>query len=328
MIQGLLGIISLIYLFLSAQVCVFYMVLSFVLCRYTLGERLYLQMAKFWQESYLVQLVFCLEGCVNIKLRVTGTKPVSEPALVLANHQTHDWVVMYSMAIRTGTLGLVRTVIKKVISYVPGFGWGMWMCYWPFVSRNYNKDVAVLKNLFAAYKRHTLPVQLWLYAEGTRLTPSKLKDSQEYAKSKGYPVWNHVMLPKHRGFTMACDSLKGVVSIIHELTLSYEGWGKPPGLWDIVTTNRSKPHVMHVHMKRTPLEDVPADEEGKKQWLMDCFARKEALLEEYAKNGKFPGPDMTPDFSVGSCLPHLMGWMVATVCTFYAWWYALTTFVL
>lgn len=314
-IQGVIGILIMCYLTFTAMACCFWMGAAFPLL--LLGEKYHLAFEVWIQETFLIQVVWCIEVGVNIKIRQTGEKPTPEAALVLPNHQTHDWVVMYSMAIRMGTLGLVRTIIKKAIAYVPGFGWGMYFAYWPFVSRNYKKDVSVLGKLFGSYKRHNMAVQLWLYAEGTRLTPAKLKDSQEYAKSKGYPVWNNVMLPKHRGFMLAADSLKGVVSTIHELALGYEGWGKPPGLWDIITTPRDKPHVMHVHLKRTPLEDVPADEEGKKQWLMESFARKEVLLEEFKTTGKFPGPEQIGKFAGSQCVPYLIGWLIASCLTYY-----------
>lgn len=318
MLQEFLGCLLMGYLFATAQTCVAILLLTWVIFR-PFGEKAFLTAACVVQWSWLTQLVFLLEYGVGVKLRLTGENPPAEAALVLANHQTHDWVVMYSLAVRMGTLGYVRTVIKKVISYVPGFGWGMYLCYWPFVSRNYNSDVKVLRKLFSAYKRCSLPVQLWLYAEGTRLTAKKLADSQTYAKEKGYPVWKHVMLPKHRGFTMTTDSLNGIVSMIHEITLSYEGWGgKAPGLWDILTTDRNKKHVMHVHLKRTPMSDVPETEEGKKQWLMECFARKEQLLEHYADKKCFPGPDVTPKFNVSGILPHFGAWTLGTWLLFKA----------
>jgi 1-acyl-sn-glycerol-3-phosphate acyltransferase len=315
-VQGIIGSVLMGYLVIVAQTCVASLLLAWIIAR-PLGEKAFLSAAVLIQDSWLTQIVFLLEFGVGVKLRLTGERPGAEAALVLPNHQTHDWVVMYSLAARMGTLGLVRTVIKKVISYIPGFGWGMYLCYWPFVSRSYDKDVKVLSKLFGAYKRCSLPVQLWLYAEGTRLTKKKLAESQAVAKEKGYPVWNHVLLPRHRGFTMAVDSLKGVVTMIHELTLSYEGWGNPPSLWQLLTTKRGKKHVMHVHIKRTPITDIPETEEGKKQWLMDSFDRKEKLLEYYTANNCFPGADLTPAFNPTTLIPHLIIWAIASAAMYY-----------
>lgn len=289
-VVGVVAVASLIYLIMPMLVVLF---VGFVVLR-PFGESIYLKFACRLQEQFLVPFVFFMETVARIELRVTGVWPPCEGSLVLANHLTHDWAPMYLMAMRQGTLAYVRTVIKKSMSYVPFFGWGMTLCYWPFVSRDFNKDEKVLNKLFTAYRSNNLPVQLWLYPEGTRQTKRKLAESQQYQKEKGYTVWEHVMLPRHRGFATAVNALKGVVSNVHEVTLQYEGWGgKPPGFWQIVTADPAKKHVMHVHVNRVSMDSIPADDEAKKEWLMECFQRKENLLAHYAKSGAFPGNNQT-----------------------------------
>lgn len=313
LVQAALGIVIMAYLLVSILCALVIMIVPYLTLRF-FNEGAFLKLICFLQASYLHNIVFMMENVLGLKLRVTGHAPKAEAALVLANHLTHDWAPMYCMAIRIGTLGFVRTVIKKSMSYIPGFGWGMVVCYWPFVSRSYEKDEKSLKKLFAAYHRNKLPVQLWLYPEGTRQTPKKLKESQDYAKEHGYTVWNHVMLPRHRGFVQALRSLEGVITHIHEVTLSYSGWRrKAPTFWDILTSPGAKEHVMHVHLNRVDVKTVPTDEEGLKNWLRESFDRKEELLEYFAKHERFPGDkNLVQDYSLAKVLPHVVAWVLYT----------------
>lgn len=313
LLQAALGIVILMYLLVSITCGVVVLVGLYVTLR-LIDEGTYLKLICIIQASYLHNIVFMMENVLGLKLRVTGHTPKAEAALVLSNHLTHDWAPMYCMALRIGTLGFVRTVIKESMSYIPGFGWGMVACYWPFVSRNYEKDERKLKKLFTAYHRNKLPVQLWIYPEGTRQTPKKLKESQDYAKEHGYTVWNHVMLPRHRGFAQAVRSLEGVITHIHEITLSYSGWRrKAPTFWDILTSPGKEEHVMHVHLNRVDVKTVPTDEEGMKTWLRESFDRKEELLEYFSKNKRFPGDkNLVKDYPFTQVLPHVVGWLIFT----------------
>lgn len=319
-VRVVLGIAVLLYLAISITAGTTMLLVLFCLIR-PFWETGFVRLACYIQGLYLNQIVWALEPVLGLQLRVTGEMPPREGALVLANHLTQDWVCMYSLAYRMDTIGFVRTVIKKVISYAPGFGWGMVVCYWPFVSRDFNKDEKVLRSLFGVYKSSELPVQVWLYPEGTRMTKRKLLESQEYAKGKGYPVWEHVMLPKHRGVNLAVKSLRGSVSMIHDVTLQYEGWGnRVPTFWDFLTCDPSKKHVMHVNVRRVPLASVPEGEEEQKTWLMDVFAGKEKLLAHFAANKCFPGkPIPTPaTVSVGPLLPSLALFSTITYVVFFA----------
>lgn len=278
----------------------------------------YVRLICFLQGSWLQSLVFYMETICGLQVRLTGDAPVYEPALFLSNHLTHDWIAIYCQGCRSGSLGVIRTVIKKSLLLFPGFGAGMWMCQWPFVTRNYNKDIRVLSKLFNLYKGAKIPVQLWIFPEGTRMTPKKLKESQDYQKEKGYPVWNNVLLPRHRGFTLALNSLMGVITHISEITIWYEGYKKPiPELIDLVGESPSKKHVLHIHQNRVPISAVPLDEEGRQKWLLESFARKEALLEYRKQHGQFPGKALPNNYGTRNSLPHITAWSLLFV--FFCW---------
>eukprot|EP00388_Colpodella_angusta_P044639 GDKK01063540.1.p1 GENE.GDKK01063540.1~~GDKK01063540.1.p1 ORF type:complete len:333 (-),score=9.64 GDKK01063540.1:43-1041(-) len=276
---------------------------------YPFSPNTYVRLICFLQGSWLQSLVFFMETVLGLQVRLTGDAPVYEPSLVLSNHLTHDWIAIYCHGCRSGSLGVIRTVIKKSLLLFPGFGAGMWMCQWPFVTRNYNKDVKVLSKLFNLYKGANIPVQLWIFPEGTRMTDKKLEESQSYQKEKGYPVWNNVLLPRHRGFTLALNSLMGVITHVNEMTIWYDGYKRPiPDLIDLVGESPKKKHVLHIHQNRVPIAAVPLDEEGRQKWLMESFARKEVLLEYRKKHGQFPGNAHPNNYTTKNSLPHIIVW--------------------
>jgi 1-acyl-sn-glycerol-3-phosphate acyltransferase len=281
-----------------------------------IAQTKYLWFASTIQGSWICLLVFLLEYIANVELRITGSLPTKEPSLFISNHLTHDWVVIYSTAFRTGTLSTVRVIIKNSIKYVPFIGVSIAMCYWPFVSRDFNKDVVILGKLFGLYKAAMLPAHIWIFPEGTRLTPSKLKSSQEHAAQKGYPVWNNVMLPRYRGFVTALNSMKATFKYICDVTIQYEGWSglKPPGFWQIVTSDRRRRHTMHVHIQKHNMADVPEDDEGRQQWLKDTWTRKEKLLQDFQGTKTFPGANLTAKkIPLPVILKHVIGWAVYTI---------------
>ena len=317
-IRSVAGIIAALYLFFVVMLPLPVLAVAYILIN-PINDILYLKIACFVQGSFIVNITFCLEKLTGIQFRMTGTRPPREPALVLSNHLTHDWVHIYSNAIRNNTLGSVRTVIKDAIKMVPGFGQAMILTKWPFVSRDFKKDEKTLHDLFSLYTRAKLPVQLWIFPEGTRMTPKKLASSQKYAEEKGYPVWKHVMLPRHRGFITALNSLNGIVKYIHETTIQYEGWtnskgvDKIPGIGDLINTNGNYKHVLHFHMNRVSVTDIPLDDEGRQKYLQECFARKEALLEHYSKHKQFPGENLAKKLSTAELLIHVVGWFVGSI---------------
>eukprot|EP00331_Platyophrya_macrostoma_P000200 CAMPEP_0176407270 /NCGR_PEP_ID=MMETSP0127-20121128/1322_1 /TAXON_ID=938130 /ORGANISM="Platyophrya macrostoma, Strain WH" /LENGTH=332 /DNA_ID=CAMNT_0017786465 /DNA_START=54 /DNA_END=1049 /DNA_ORIENTATION=+ len=264
----------------------------------------YLKFASFIQMSWLSVEVFLVEDVCGIKMRVTGDLPSREPALCISNHLTHDYVMIYSLGYRMGTLAHTRAIIKNSIRYTPFLGPAIWMCYWPFVSRDFKKDIKNLKSLFSLYRDAKMPAQIWIFPEGTRLTPSKLRSSQEYAAAKGYPVWKNVMLPKYRGFCTALDSMKETFRLVNDYTIQFEGWNGVPGLWQMLSSDSSKPHTVHVHIKRHQIADVPEDEEGRHQWLIARFNEKEELLEQFKTDKRFPGQEITRKHAVKDIIVH------------------------
>lgn len=47
--------------------------------------------------------------------------------------------------------------------------------------------------------------------------------------------------------------------------------------------------MVHMHVARFPVKDLPATEEGLHAWLYTRFVQKEALIASFKKHGRFEG---------------------------------------
>ena len=132
------------------------------------------------------------------RLKVTGDEiPNLENAIVFANHQDMtDIFVIMMFAITKGRLGDLKWLVKDILKYIPGVGWGMLFLDCIFVKRNWEADKGKIESQFGKFRRDQIPVWLISFVEGTRITEPKLVRSQTYAREKGLPVLKNVLLPE------------------------------------------------------------------------------------------------------------------------------------
>lgn len=63
---------------------------------------------------------------------------VAEPALWLSNHRTRiDWMLLWSVALRTSALASLRIVLKAPLRKLPIFGWAMQHFVFIFLVRSF-----------------------------------------------------------------------------------------------------------------------------------------------------------------------------------------------
>jgi len=288
MLRALEGTLFFAYLFATINIGALLLLIAFIFVR-PFSRRVFIRFALFLQDTYLAQLVYLITRNTNLVVEETGDDvPKGESALILPNHQNHDYLVLYNWAYDKGRLANVRTFLKSETKFIPGWGVVMWLCDWPYVSRDWSKDEKYLKDLFRRYKDDEQPLWLWLFPEGTRLTPKKKKASQEYAKQKGYTVFEHVMLPRPKGFTTSIRCLEGTIQYVYDVTLAYSGWdGRFPGPLELLFLDPKKAYSLHYHVERIPIASLPKTDDGLKDWLMESFKRKDKLLEKFSQEGHF-----------------------------------------
>ncbi|CAF3954334.1 unnamed protein product, partial [Rotaria magnacalcarata] len=117
-------------------------------------------------------VLFFFENWVNSKTHFHGDYQEmikqKENVLFISNHQSSiDWIIENMLAVRQGSLGHIRYILKNELKWIPLYGF-------------YFQQVKI--------KSNDLPVWLVIFPEGTRYNPVKNKDvierSRQFAKQK------------------------------------------------------------------------------------------------------------------------------------------------
>ncbi|KAJ6921917.1 1-acyl-sn-glycerol-3-phosphate acyltransferase 2 [Populus alba x Populus x berolinensis] len=213
-----------------------------------------------------------------------------EHALVICNHRSDiDWLVGWVLAQRSGCLGSALAVMKKSSKFLPVIGWSMWFSEYLFLERSWAKDENTLKSGLQRLKDFPRPFWLALFVEGTRFTLPKLLAAQEYAGSQGLPIPRNVLIPRTKGFVSAVSNMRSFVPAIYDVTLAIPKGSPPPTMLNLF---KGKSSVVHVHIKRHLMKELPETEDGVAQWCKDIFVAKDALLDKHIAEDTFSDQEL------------------------------------
>lgn len=121
-----------------------------------------------------------------------------------------------------------------------------------FLKRDWMKDLPSINKTFHMLNSRKLPFWLTSYVEGTRATPKKIEEGQEFARSRGLPVLNYLCFPRTKGFVCTVQGLRESTDSILDVTWACTG-GKAPTVVDIAW--RRVPDF-HFHIRRFPIKYV------------------------------------------------------------------------
>ncbi|OVA12264.1 Phospholipid/glycerol acyltransferase [Macleaya cordata] len=261
----------------------------FVLVR-PVSKSLYRRINRVVAELLWLELVWLIDWWAHVKnMLVLNLKfenfPGKEHALLIANHRSDiDWLVGWVLAQRSGCLGSALAVMKKSSKFLPVIGWSMWFSEYLFLERSWAKDEITLKSGLQRLKDFPRPFWLALFVEGTRFTQAKLLAAQEYATSAGLPVPRNVLIPRTKGFVASVSNMRSFVPAIYDATVAVPKNQPAPTMLRIL---KGQPSVVHVHIKRHLMKELPETEDGVAQWCRDIFVAKDALLDKHIAEDTF-----------------------------------------
>nr|QYJ54459.1 lysophosphatidic acid acyltransferase 2 [Consolida ajacis] len=250
---------------------------------------------KFLAELLWLQFVWLIDWWAHVKIQIymdpEEYKLVGkEHALFLANHKSDiDWLLGWVFAQRSGCLGCAPAVMKKSLKFLPVIGWTMWFSEYLFLERNWAKDESTLKSGLRRLEDFPCPFWLALFVEGTRFTKAKLLAAQEYAASAGLPVPRNVLIPRTKGFVSAVTNMRTFVPAIYDATVAVPKDQPSPTMLRLLKGQSS---VVHAHIKRHSMNELPETEEGIAQWCRDIFVEKDALLDKHLAEDTFGDQDL------------------------------------
>jgi len=229
--------------------------------------------------------VILSERLQGIRIAVSGDPvPVRENAVVFSNHQQMaDITFMMIWARQKDRLGDMKWMVKDIIKYVPGVGWGMAFLDCLFVKRDWAADRASIERTFARIVRNRVPLWLLSFPEGTRVAPEKVARSRGYAESHGLAPLRHLLIPRTKGFVASVRGLGEHATAVYDVTIAYPIG--VPTLWQYV---RGFARLAHLHVRRFPIAGLPANDDDLSSWLQERYREKDRLLEHFYQHGEFP----------------------------------------
>ncbi|CAK7331006.1 unnamed protein product [Dovyalis caffra] len=133
------------------------------------------------------------------------------------------------------------------------------------------------------------PRSFWLtiFVEGTRITPDKLREAQEFAISKGLPAPRNVLIPRTKLYNTCVHLFQ---QFNYDVTVAVpEGHPLP----SVKRFFNKQPATVHFRIKRYAMNELPESDEGISQWCRDRFVAKDAMLDKFRANGTFDEKEVT-----------------------------------
>ncbi|XP_019187576.1 PREDICTED: 1-acyl-sn-glycerol-3-phosphate acyltransferase 2-like [Ipomoea nil] len=261
----------------------------FILIR-PLSKSLYRRINRVFAELLWLEVVWLVDWWAGVKIKVytdpeTRKLMGKEHALLICNHRSDiDWLVGWVLAQRSGCLGSALAVTKKSSKLLPVIGWSMWFSEYLFLERSWAKDESTLKLGLRRLRDYPQPFWLALFVEGTRFTQAKLLAAQEYAVTSGLPVPRNVLIPRTKGFVMTVSQMRTFVPAIYDSTVAIPK--SSPGA-TMLRMFKGQPSVVHLHIKRHLMSELPENEEAIAQWCKDVFVAKDKLLDKHIAEDTF-----------------------------------------
>nr|AXM43882.1 lysophosphatidic acid acyltransferase 2 [Litchi chinensis] len=269
--------------FISGLVVNLFQAVCFVTIR-PLSKNLYRRINRVLAELLWLELVWIVDWWAGVKIKLYTDSETfhlmgKEHALVVSNHRSDiDWLVGWVLAQRSGCLGSALAVMKKSSKFLPVIGWSMWFSEYLFLERNWAKDESTLRSGLQRLKDFPKPFWLALFVEGTRFTQAKLLAAQEYATSTGLPIPRNVLIPRTKGFVASVSHMRSFVPAIYDTTVAIPKKSPAPTMLRLF---KGQSFVVHVHIKRCLMKDLPETDDAVAQWCRDMFVAKDELLDKH-----------------------------------------------
>ncbi|KAG9136915.1 hypothetical protein Leryth_020011 [Lithospermum erythrorhizon] len=265
--------------------------------------------------SWLALWPFLFEKINKTKVIFSGDSvPPKERVLLISNHRTEvDWMYIWDLALRKGSIGHVKYVLKNSLMKIPLFGWAFHAMEFIPVERKWETDQRVMRKILSTYKDPRESLWLVVFPEGTDYTEQKCLRCQEYASEHGLPILKNVLLPKSKGFYACVEELRDNLDAVYDITIAYKH--RYPTFLD--NAFGVDPSEVHIHVRRLSISGVPVSEDEVASWLMGTFSLKDQLLSDFHSEGCFPGEVIEGDLSLEKCLTNFIIVMILTgLCTY------------
>jgi 1-acyl-sn-glycerol-3-phosphate acyltransferase len=248
------------------------------------SKRAFRSFNRFCANRWWGLCVLTAQTLYKSRIKLTGDDvPVAENAIVVANHQQMpDITFLFFLAWSKKRLGDLKWMVKDIIKYVPGVGWGMLFLDCIFVKRDWRSDRVSIEQSYSKFLKENIPIWQVSFVEGTRITEKKLQDSNRYAQSKGIKTLKHLLHPRTKGFCASVEGLRSHIKAVYDITIAY-----PDGVPSLGQYILGLARVAHLHVRRYEIQQLPQDETCLTNWIQERFQEKDRLLAYFYQHGHF-----------------------------------------
>ncbi|EPY51109.1 1-acylglycerol-3-phosphate acyltransferase [Schizosaccharomyces cryophilus OY26] len=219
----------------------------------------------------------------------------SERNIVMANHQLYsDWMYIWWLAYTAKLHGHIYIVLKDSLKWIPIIGWGMQLYRFIFLSRKWDKDASTMERKFNFIHHVPEPASLLMFPEGTNLVQGTWERSKVFADKAGVDMPKNLMLPRVRGLFFSISQLRDSMTYLYDYTFAFSDPSPKKFAADAFSLKQlffegARLRRMHVHARRFRISDIPSEEKLFTKWLYQRWYEKDQLIEDFRKNGSFPG---------------------------------------
>ncbi|KAI8299816.1 hypothetical protein K4K61_010343 [Colletotrichum sp. SAR11_59] len=289
---------------------------------YLVNRELYYAYMALTKQSFALTTTAMTHIWGPTKIRISGDASVAgqirqtpgggvefdfpERLILIANHQIYtDWLYLWWVAYANepGMHGHIYIILKESLKYIPLVGWGMMFYGFIFMSRKMSTDQPRLAHRLGKLKmehttpsgkKHRDPMWLLLFPEGTNLSGNGRRKSAAWAEQTGLKDPEHLLLPRSTGMYFCLKELKGTLDYVYDCTVAYEGvprgkYGESYFTLASTYFQGRPPKSVNFHWRRFRVADMPLhDQKEFDAWVRERWYEKDALMEEYLVNGRFP----------------------------------------
>ena len=205
--------------------------------------------------------------------------------IVICNHITTIDFLIVMVYLKYFNITNYNFILNYKVKHIVGFGIIMYANSDIKVFRNWEQDQESMKKQIEKFnKNKSLKKQiLIIFPEGTRYTKEKFEIAQEFSKSKGIPIYDHLLVPKARGLWFLINSFKKANKLgrVWDITLTVPSMlGKSAYVKDLI----GKPiGPIYGTIKELKLDFNYEDLESFKTWLFKIWKIKDDFIKYHKK---------------------------------------------
>jgi len=217
----------------------------------------------------------------NIKELINQNEDLVD--IIVCNHITTIDFLIVMVYLKYFNISNYNFILNYKVKHIAGFGLIMYANPDIKVFRNWELDQDNMKIQIDKFNQNKSSKKqvLIIFPEGTRYTEDKFKTAQEFSKSKGIHVYDHLLVPKARGLWFLINNFKKVNKLgrVWDLTLSVPSMlGKSAYVKNLI----GKPiGPIYGIIKELKLDFNYEDLEIFKTWLFENWKIKDNFIKYY-----------------------------------------------